>query len=78
MYLINEEAKKELQNGRTLTYLSEITELTVTYLSNIFNGKCRCRKIVALILISIRYGIAVNDINIEEYLNKYFTREEEK
>lgn len=77
MYKIKEERIKEIKDGRTSTILSEILEIHMSYLSMIFTRKRACSGLIAKGLISIKKNISINDDRMEEYLEYYFTREEE-
>lgn len=77
MYKIKEEKIKEIKDGRTLTILAEILGIHISYLSMIFCRKRACSGLIAKGLISIKKNISMNDDRMEEYLEYYFTREEE-
>ena len=77
MYKIREEKIKEIKDGRTLTILAEILDINISYLSLIFTRKRACSGLIAKGLISIKKNTSMNDDRMEEYLEYYFTREEE-
>lgn len=72
MYTIKTDLIKDLKGGRTARYLSEILDVTESYISMIFNNKTKCTKIIAMGLISIRYNISINHENMQFLLEKYF------
>lgn len=76
MYVIKPENKKELINGRKLTYLAKELGLTTAYLCSILMGRYKTSEITARGLISIREQIPINDLNMSKLVKYYFKREE--
>lgn len=70
--LRNKKLRKELLNGRTITYVANKIGVTISFLSTVLQGKKTCRKQIALILVSIGKNISIADEKLEEYLNYYF------
>ena len=70
--LRNKKLRKELLNGRTITYVANRIGVTISFLSTVLQGKKTCRKQIALILVSIGKNISIADEKLEEYLNYYF------
>lgn len=70
--LRNKKLRKELLNGRTITYVANKIGVTISFLSTVLQGKKTCRKQIALILVSIGKNISITDEKLEEYLNYYF------
>lgn len=70
--LRNKKLRKELLNGRTITYVANKIGVTISFLSTVLQGKKTCRKNIALILVSVGKNISIADEKIEEYLNYYF------
>lgn len=76
MYKLRLEKKEELKSGRTFTYMAKETGLTDRYIKAVFAGGA-CRKITALVLISLRHEISITAPEMEEYLQYYFKTKEE-
>ncbi len=70
--LRNKKLRKELLNGRTITYVANKIGVTISFLSTVLQGKKTCRKQIALILVSVGKNISIADEKLEEYLNYYF------
>ena len=70
--LRNKKLRKELLNGRTITYVANKIGVTISFLSTVLQGKKTCRKQIALILVSVGKKISIADEKLEEYLNYYF------
>ena len=70
--LRNKKLRKELLNGRTITYVANKIGVTISFLSTVLQGKKTCRKQIALILVSVGKNISITDEKLEEYLNYYF------
>lgn len=62
MYIFKSERKKELLKGRTITYIAEQIGVTNGFLSQVFNGKKSCSKLVAYCLCKI----LDSDLEIED------------
>lgn len=73
MYKVKAELVDTLKDGRTNNYFSEVLGLTFVHISNVLNGH-KCKRIIAISLISIREKISVNDDKMEELLNYYFDK----
>lgn len=73
MYIIRQEKKEKLMNGRTATYIAEVLGRTKETLYAVLNGK-NCSTLMAKALISIKEQIPINDSNIEKYLLYYFKK----
>lgn len=69
------EKAKELKDGRKGKVLAEILGLSEQHISNIFNGKFEATRPVALVLVSIKENITVNDRKMAEWLEYYFIDE---
>lgn len=74
MYYIRLDKREELKSGRTFTYLASVTGLTDRYLKGVFSGE-KCKKTTAILLISIRHGISIEEPDINKYLDYYFTED---
>ena len=70
--LRNKKLRKELLNGRTITYVANKIGVTISFLSTVLQGKKTCRKHIALILVSIGKNISITDEKTEQYLEYYF------
>lgn len=77
MYFLKEDKKDELKSGRTYPYLANMVGLTDRYLKSVFAGE-RCKKSTAILLISARHGISVENPELESYLDYYFTNDREE
>ena len=47
MYKFKVEKKEEIINKYKISYIAEEVGISLTYLSNILNGKTNCKKVVA-------------------------------
>lgn len=74
MYSVKEELVEDLKGGRTLKYIAEMLGITQQYVSLLFSNKRSCTKILAKNLIGLRFNLAINDIRMEELLEKYFDK----
>lgn len=72
---IREEKIEELRDGRKNNALSEMFGVSTQHLSNVFTGRYECSKTLALLLISIKERIPVNDRTMPEWLKYYFEEE---
>lgn len=77
-YRLKPNRRKELQNGMTLTYIADTLGITSTYVIGAFNGKYPLKKPVAASIISLKERVYVGSKDCEEFLDYYFTREEDK
>ncbi len=76
MYKAIAEKTKELKDGKTTKYLSDIMGMNKCHLTSVLNGKRRCSKIVAIGLINIKTKIPLNSKKMEGELKKYFHKED--
>lgn len=76
-YNLKPNRRKELQNGMTLKYIADTLGITSTYLIGAFNGKYPLKKPVAASIISLKERVYVGSKECEDFLEYYFTREEE-
>lgn len=76
MYRIITEKTKELKDGRTNKYISEIVGINTCYLTSILTGNKPCSKIIAMALINIKTNIPIGTKKMEVELNKYFHKED--
>lgn len=74
MYNVKTDLIKDLKGGRTARYIAEILDVTESYISMIFNNKTKCTKIIAMGLISIRYNISLDNVEMKELLQRYFIK----
>lgn len=74
MYNVKTELVKDLKGGRTARYIAETLDVTESYISTIFNNKIKCTKIIAMGLISIRYNVAFNSVEMQELIEKHFIK----
>lgn len=72
---IREEKSKELKDGRKNVAIAETLGISFQHVGNIFNGKTECPKALALLFISLKEGIAINDKTMPEWLEYYFEEE---
>lgn len=77
-YNLKPNRRKELQNGMTLKYIADTLGITSTYVIGAFNGKYPLKKPVAASIISLKERVYVGSKECEDFLEYYFTREEEK
>lgn len=75
MYKINLETS-EILRGMKNTYYAEKLGKTPVYISYVLNGK-KCSEIVAKGILSVYFNVGLNDIKIQELLDKFFIKEEE-
>lgn len=73
MYYLREGKEKELKNGRTVVSLANKLEVDTKTLYSIFKNK-KCKKVLAMALISVADGTPLNDVQMEERLNHYFDK----
>lgn len=76
MYRAIAEKTKELKDGKTTKYLSDVMGMNNCHLTSVLNGKRRCSKLVAISLINIKTKIPLNGKKMEVELNKYFHKED--
>lgn len=76
MYRIIQDKAKELKDGRTNKYISEIMGMNKCYITSILKGNKACSKIVAMVLINIKTNIQIGTNTMEIELNKYFHKED--
>lgn len=74
MYYIKQEKVEDLKNGRTVISISKILHLNYQNLVVIFNG-AKCKKILAMSLISLRFQIPINSPEMDKYLEDYFEKD---
>lgn len=77
-YRLKPSKRRELQNGMTLTYIADTLGITSPYIIGAFNGKYALKKPVAASIISLKERVYVGSKDCEEFLDYYFTREEDK
>ena len=75
-YRIKDGKEKELKGGMTIKSLSEIIGVTNPYLIGTFNRKNSVKKAVAASLVSFRERVWIGSRECENFLDYYFTREE--
>lgn len=73
---MREERRKELKDGRKNYVIAEMFGVSFQHVSNIFLGRCECPKTLALLLISLKERIPVDDRTMPEWLKYYFYEEE--
>lgn len=64
MYMFKKINKKDVLNGRTITYMAKEIGITNQYLTNIFNHKISCSKLVAYCITKF--------LNSNAEINDYF------
>lgn len=69
---IREERREELRDGRKYVALANMFGVSYQHVSNIFNGRFECTKALALLLISVKERIPVDDRAMPEWLKYYF------
>ena len=74
MYIIKEDKREELKDGRTYASMANILGVTQRFLSLIFNGS-KCKKMLAMTLINIKNKTAINSPEMQEQLKYYFDEE---
>ena len=67
MYKFKEEKKDEIINRFKLSYIAKEIGISLTYLSNVLNGKVACKKVIA-------YCITKN-IDTEKEIEYFFENE---
>lgn len=72
-YYIKEDKIEELKDGRKANYLSELLGINYANFIVILNG-AKCKKTIAIALISIKEQIPINSPDMEKYLEYYFTK----
>jgi len=73
--LVREERVKELIDGRHYNAISELLGVSYQHVSNIFRRRYNCPKSVALVLISFKERIPVDDRTMPQWLEYYFEEE---
>lgn len=68
---INEKGKLDMASNR---YYAEILGITPEYVCNILGGKLPVKTTIAKGMISIAYNIPLDDYNMEQLLEKHFTK----
>lgn len=74
MYKLRIDNGEKLKDGRKMIAIAETIGVTNNYLSNIFNQKKLCTKMIAICLISLKENICVNDSRMEYLLDYYFEK----
>ena len=69
------ERVKELKDGRKNNAIAEILDVSYQHISNLFKGRYNCPRVVALALISLKEKIAIDDREMEKWLEYYFEEE---
>lgn len=79
-YRIKEERRKELQDGRTLLYIADLSGYSRQYITYVFNGKMLATKESAIKILrsiadnSLSLTIRINQQGIDEVLNYFFEK----
>jgi len=74
MYRIKEENIGRLSLFKN-KYYAEVLGITPEYVSKIMTGTYAAKGIIARGIISIAYNITLNDYNMNDLLEKHFTKE---
>lgn len=77
MYELKQEKREELQDGRTISWLCILLNLTQGHLNNLLLGKNPISKSVAMCLISAKERIYITDSSMTERLDYYFYLKDE-
>ena len=72
---IKKEKLKELKDGRKNNVIAETFGISAQHVSNMFVGRSDCPKAIALLLISLKEKIPVDDRKMSEWLKYYFEEE---
>ena len=72
---IRQEKIKELKDGRKHRALAELCGVSEQHICNIFKGRYDCPKSIALLLISLKERISVDDRTMPEWIKYYFEEE---
>lgn len=74
MYKLKSEYLDLFKEIRTSTYVNYM-DCEISYLSSIINGNKNCSTLFAKSIIGIRFGISLNDEEMNNLLEKYFIKE---
>lgn len=77
-YKLKNDKYEELKGGMTLKYIADTLGITSAYIIGAFNRRYTIKKPVAVSLISLKERVYVGSKECEEFLEYYFTREENK
>lgn len=72
---VREDKVKELKDGRKNNVIAETFGISAQHVSNMFVGRSDCPKTIALLLISLKEKIPVDDRKMPEWLKYYFEEE---
>lgn len=72
---VREDKVKELKDGRKNNVIAEIFGISAQHVSNMFVGRSDCPKTIALLLISLKERIPVDDRKMPEWIEYYFEEE---
>ena len=76
-YRIKENKYEELKGGMTLKYIADTLGISNAYIIGAFNGKHAIKKPIAASLVSFKERVYIGSKECEDFLDYYFTREEE-
>lgn len=77
MYHVNQTLKSDLEEVRQCE-VKKTFDICSAYVSKVFTGKQRCTTLFAKSILSMRFGIPVNDKKIDKLLDIYFIKTKEE